>query len=506
MTLTKSVPARIWIVCWAMVSLVSVTPAARAARVHESPAPVPGQYLVLLKDGIARVPGQTVLDGPTVAEVARGFAAGYGVTVGRSFEHAAQGFVARTDRAGALRLAADPRVALVEQDAWVHASAVQLSPPSWGLDRIDQRPGGLDGRFAYGETGAGLHVFVVDTGIRSTHADFGGRVAAADGFTAVFDGWGTEDCNGHGTFVAGLVGGATYGAAKGVTLHPVRVLGCDGRGTISDVIAGINWVAQAVEAHQQGKPSERWRGVANVSLEAPASYTLDLAVQRSVARGIAYVVAAGNGGVDACQVSPARVAEALTVAATDSTDQRPSWSNFGPCVDLFAPGVQVTSAYNRSDTDRASGGGTSMAAPHATAVTALLAAAYDWATPEDLRRLVIEAASRIRVGDPGPGSPDLLLYSASLSDGVDDPPYVTFTAECRAAQRDCTFDAGASVDDGGITSWLWDFGDGTVAEGRSRARHRYPRGVAGPYTVTLTVTDTAGTQSSRAMDVGIYWY
>jgi serine protease len=479
---------------------------ARAARVHESSDPIPGQYLVLLEDGVARDPGQTVLDGPSVAEVARGMSARYGLAIGRRFEHVAQGFVARTDRAGALRLAADPRVARVEQDAWAHASGVQMNPPSWGLDRIDQRPDTLDGRFAYGETGAGLHVFIVDTGIRSSHADFGGRVATAEGFTAVSDGWGTEDCNGHGTFVAGLVGGATYGAAKGVTLHPVRVLGCDGRGSLSDVIAGIDWIATAVEAHQKGKPSERWRGIANVSLEAPASYTLDLAVRRSIAQGIAYVVAAGSGGGDACEVSPARVAEALTVAATDSADQRPAWSNVGPCIDLFAPGVGVTSSYNRSDSDQATGSGTSMAAPHATAVTALLAAAYDWATPDDLRRLVVEAASPDRVIDPGPGSPNRLLYSASLSDGVDDPPYVTFTAQCRAAQRTCSFDAGSSVDDVGIASWLWDFGDGTVAEGRSHIRHRYPKGAPGPYTVTLTVTDTAGQIGNRTVEVGTYWY
>lgn len=486
--------------------VLATLPGSLVAQVREHPDPIPGRYLVLLEEGVARAPGQTLLDGPSVAEVARSLGAVHGVAVGRRFEHAAQGFVAETDRRGALRLAADPRVAHVEQDGRVKVSTVQASPPSWGLDRIDQRSNPLDARFTYGETGAGIHVFIVDSGIRSSHADFGGRVDTSAAFTSVTDGWGTEDCNGHGTFVAGLVGGATYGGAKAVTLHPVRVLDCDGRGSISGVIAGIDWIAETVEAHQKGSPSSRWRGVANVSLETAASYTLDLAVRRSIARGIAYVVAAGNGGVDACDVSPARVAEALTVAATDIDDRRPSWSNMGPCVDLFAPGAQVTSSFNRTDTDQATGSGTSMAAPHATATTVLLAAAYDWATPEDLRSLVIETASPDRVAAPGPGSPNRLLYSASLSDGVDDPPYVTFTATCRAAQRDCAFDAGSSVDDGEIVSWWWDFGDGAVHDGRSRVRHRYPKGVPGPYTVTLTVTDSVGHVESHSVEIGTFWY
>jgi len=479
---------------------------AAAATIHHTTDPIPGQYLVTLADGVARGPAEGVLDGPSVPEVAQGLALAYGLQIGHRFEHATQGFVARTDEAGARRLAADPRVAWIEEDARVHAAAVQTNPPSWGLDRMDQRSAALDGAFRFATDGTGIQLFVLDTGLRTTHAEFAGRVDTANAYTTVADGAGFEDCNGHGTFVTGLVAGTTYGGAKGVTIHPVRVLGCDGTGSLSDVIAGVDWVTSAVEAHQKGSPKNRWRAVANMSIEAPASLTLDRSVERSILAGVTYVVAAGNDGADACLKSPARIDEVLTVAATDAADQRPAWSNTGPCVDLFAPGVQVTSSYVRSDTDQATGSGTSMAAPHVAAVAALLLATYDWATPADIQRMIVDGATAGAVADPGVGTPNRLLYSAFETDSVDDPPSAAFTASCRSQQRDCTFDAGASVDDVGIASYAWSFGDGSTATGRDRTRHRYPKNAPGPYTVTLTVTDTAGQTAQVTQEIGTYWY
>ena len=443
------------------------------------PDPIPGQYIVTLADGVARGPAQGVLDGPSVPEVARGMALAYGLRLGHRFEHATQGFVARTDAAGARALAADPRVARIEEDARVHASGVQMNPPSWGLDRMDQRSATLDGAFRFSTDGAGIHLFVIDTGLRTTHADFAGRVDTADAYSAVGDGAGVEDCNGHGTFVTGLAAGTTYGGAKGVTIHPVRVLGCDGTGALSDVIAGVDWVTSAVEAHQKGSPKSRWRGVANMSIEAPASLTLDRSVQRSILAGVTYVVAAGNDGTDACLSSPARIDEVLTVAATDAADQRPAWSNTGPCVDLFAPGVQVTSSYLRSDTDQAAGSGTSMAAPHVTATAALLLAANDWATPADVHRMLVDERHRRRGRRPRRRHPESPALHRLPDRQRRRSAVGRLQASCRTQQRDCVFDASTSTDDDGIAAYEWSYGDGTAEIGRSKTRHRYAKDAHG---------------------------
>jgi serine protease len=484
--------------------LLSAASSLRAAGPHRTGEPIPGRYLVLLSDGVARPAGAGVAEGPSVPDVARALGLRHGAAVGRTFEHAVDGFVVDTDKAGAAALARDPEVARVEPDAWVSASATQMGPPSWGLDRIDQRGAQLDQEFHYGTAAAGIRVFVVDTGIRSTHADFGGRVDTANGYSTIADGRGTEDCNGHGTAVAGIIGGATYGAAKAVLLDPVRVLDCNGQGTLSDAVAGLDWVVAAVQDHQKGKASTHWRAVINMSLEAPASLVLDRAVVQATLAGIPVVVAAGNDGGDACAASPSRVPEAITVGATDSTDQIASFSNTGSCVDVYAPGVGVASTWIRSDTDAVTLSGTSFAAPHAAAVAAMILSQLDWAGPEDVQRLIVEDSSAMATGSSG-GAAAPLLYSDFMSDGVDNPPYVTFTAACRTRQRDCAFDASSSYDDQGIASYSWDFGDGTYGN-RARERHGYPKGVAGPYTATLTVTDTAGQTSTYSVQIGTNWY
>ncbi len=479
-------------------------PSLQAASPHHTGDPIPGRYLVLLADGVARPVGAGVTEGPSVPDVARALGLRHGLAVGRTFEHGVVGFVADTNEAGAAALARDPEVARVERDAWVSATAVQMSPPSWGLDRIDQRGALLDQEFHYGTAAAGIRVFVVDTGIRSTHADFGGRVDSANGYTTIADGRGTEDCNGHGTAIAGIIGGATYGAAKAVLLVPVRVLDCNGQGSLSDAVAGLDWVVAAVQDHQKGKASNHWRAVINMSLEAPASMVLDRAVIQATLAGIPIVVAAGNGGGDACAASPSRVPEAITVGATDSTDQIASFSNTGSCVDVYAPGVSVVSTWSRSDTDAVTVSGTSMAAPHVAAVAAMILSQLDWAGPEDVQRLIVEDSTAMATGSAG-GAPAPLLYSSFMSDGVDNPPYATFTATCRSRQRDCAFDASSSYDDQGIGSYSWEFGDGTYGD-RARERHGYTKGVPGPYTVTLTVTDTAGQTSAYSVQIGTNWY
>jgi subtilisin family serine protease len=212
---------------------------------------------------------------------------------------------------------------------------------SWGLDRIDQRELPLDDEYRHDWTGRGVQVYVIDTGIHETHVEFAGRIGS--GFGAIDDGWGTGDCSGHGTHVGGIVGGTTYGVAKEVTLHPVRVLDCEGTGTTDQVVAGVEWVTA-----NHIKPA-----VANMSLAGAASPALDEAIRRSIAAGVFYSVVATNESADACDFSPSRLSEAITVGATSRSDEKSSFSNWGPCVDIFAPGEEIVSASNGSDSDLA---------------------------------------------------------------------------------------------------------------------------------------------------------
>lgn len=369
----------------------------------------------------------TFSDAATDADVAaaRARAGRAGATVVHDYTSAVRGFAAALPAAALAGLRADPLVAAVEADQAVAVTAAQGGAPG-GLDRIDERTRPLDGRFRYAAGGRGSTIYVIDTGIRAGHDQFGGRVSG--GYSAVSDGRGTRDCNGHGTYVAGLAAGSTYGVAKRATLVPVRVMGCDGSGSIADVIAGVDWVTR----HHDG-PS-----VANVSAGTRASDALDRAVRKSIESGVTYVIAAGNDGRSACRDSPGRVSAAITVGATTRSDARAAFSNYGSCVDIWAPGKDIRSASGGSDTATRTLSGTSSAAPLvAGAIAAYLEHVPD-ARPSAVRTVLLGAATRGRLAGLGPGSPNALLYSR-LPTGTRAPrasaPSVALPAEDRSVGR-----------------------------------------------------------------------
>jgi len=358
---------------------------------------IPDCYVVVLKpDAVVRA--GALKAGVTVSQLAVGAAARFGGRVQHFYETALTGYSICLPEKAAQLLAEDPSVELVEQDQVMSTVATQ-SGATWGIDRIDQRNLPLSGTYTYNFNGAGVHAYIIDTGIRATHQQFGGRVSG--GFTAINDGNGTNDCNGHGTHVSGTVGSATYGVAKGVSLHPVRVLDCTGSGSTSGVIAGVNWVTQ----------NRVLPAVANMSLGGGVSTALDSAVANSIASGVTYAIAAGNSNANACNSSPARVATALTVGSTTTTDARSSFSNFGTCVDVFAPGSSITSTWNTSDTATNTISGTSMATPHVAGVAALYLSQFGSQSAATVAAAIVGNATTGVVGSPGTGSPNRLLFS-----------------------------------------------------------------------------------------------
>lgn len=371
---------------------------------------IPNRYIVVLKSGVA----QRNIAGGRVSDIASTLSSAHSGKVVRTYEYALDGFVIDVADTELEALRGDSRVAYIEPDRMGSIVATQPNP-TWGLDRIDQQALPLDASFEYpDQAGAGVHAYVVDTGVYAAHPEF----AAASGGSRVIPGVDfydndadPDDCHGHGTHVAGTIGAATWGVAKEATLHSVKVCDCFGFCPISAIIAGVDWIT-----NNHIKPA-----VANISLRTSYSQAENDAVTNSIAAGVTYAIAAANDQQDACLTSPGSTPNALTVGATDNTDTRASFSNFGSCVDLFAPGVNVTSTWT-APTLTTTISGTSMASPHVAGAAALFLGENPTATPAQVASDLLSEATSGVVQDPGVGSPNLLLYMGHLNEGSPSTP------------------------------------------------------------------------------------
>ena len=375
--------------------LMSTPTSGHKKKFFTSSQRIAGSYIVVLNEDLLDKGAMA----PEVESEAQLLSSVYGGDVKALYTNALKGYSVTMSEQQAELLSYDDRVRSVEEDGVMYAATTQSNAP-WNLDRVDQRNLPLTSTFDYSQAGAGAHIYILDTGIRVTHNEFGGRASVV--FDALNDGQNGIDCNGHGTHVAGTAAGATYGAAKSAFVHSVRVLPCAGGGQISDLIAAVDWLT----AHRINP------AVANISITAPGdSPAMESAIANSIASGITFTIAAGNAAWDACDYTPARTPSAITVGATANDDFRPNYSNFGSCVDIYAPGHAIVSAGIASNTATNTLNGTSMAAPLVAGVAAVYRAANPSANPTTVAAAIVNSATTGVVTNLDPASPNKLLYS-----------------------------------------------------------------------------------------------
>jgi serine protease len=473
MTQLHHIPSRAPLLATTAALLGITAMSAHASELRSASQPIKDQYIVVLKDTAASLDSESRRATP-VKVAAKNIAEAHRAKLTHSFDRVLRGFVVRADGAALARLLADPRVAYIQEDGLVAPSATQSSAP-WGLDRIDQNALPLSGTYTYENVVMRPHVYIIDTGVLAGHTQFTGRMG--NGVSFIADGLGTSDCNGHGTHVAGIAAGTTWGVAKNAIVHPGRIAGCSGLASFSNLVAGMDWVA----ANRIGP------AVANLSYNATHIVpTLDTAATNLINSGVTLVVAAGNQNVDACQFSPGRVPGAITVGSTASNDTKAFTSAIGPCLDVFAPGVAITSSYHRSTTDSAVLDGTSMAAPHVAGAIARYINIYPATTPAQMSSVLIGAATPNVVIAAGAGSPNRLLYIPELA-GM--PPAIT------------SFICPDYTSSGGGTYWCQ-----VAYSSATPATIRWPSGAAGTMyngtcgagarpTVSVTVSNAYGSVS-----------
>ncbi|WP_447008252.1 S8 family peptidase [Saccharothrix isguenensis] len=461
-----------------MALATGATPAAAEGDIlgANNPTAIKDSYIVVYND----------VSTQSVDALTSDLSAKYDAKVDFTYRHALKGFAGTLSERAARRLAAEPGVAYVQQNGTVQATGTQTNPPSWGLDRIDQRNLPLDSSYTYPNDGTGVTAYIIDTGIRTTHSDFGGRAT-----------WGTNtvdtnntDCNGHGTHVAGTVGGTAHGVAKGVRLIAVKVLNCQGSGSFAGVAAGVDWVT----GHHTSGPA-----VANMSLGGQGSdITGETAVRNSIADGVTYAIASGNSNANACNFTPARVAEAITVNASTNTDARASFSNWGTCTDIFAPGQNITSAWMTNDTSTNTISGTSMAAPHVAGGAAVLLGATPSLTPAQVATAMVANSTPNKITSPGTGSPNRLLFvNTGDNPGPGNPSVTPPGNQTGNVGTATSLQLKAS---GGTPPYTWSatgLPPGLAIAASTGLISGTPT-TAGSYTVTATATDAAGKSASTA--------
>ena len=455
-----------------------------SARFNQSAvAQIPDEYIVVFSESVNDVAGR-----------ANGLLRANGGSLNKTYSHVLKGFSAHMSAQAAEAISRDPDVDYVEQDQRVVTATTQLGA-AWGLDRIDQAMLPLDGGYSFSATGAGVNVYIIDSGIRHTHTEFGGRVVGD--YSVIADAYGPDGCQFHGTHIAGIVGGAVYGVAKGATLHSVRVTDCTGTTVVSNVIAGVEWVRQNRVAPAVGL----------LSLSSGLSSALNDAVTAAINAGVTFVVAAGNMAADACNYSPASTSAAITVAAIGGSDAEANYSNYGGCIDLFAPGTNIYAATNTNDTAVELNTGTSQASAFVAGAAALFLQSNPGASPAAVAQAIVNGATPGVVTALVGGTPNLLLRVNGSGGNPPPPPdnaapTAKFTVTCSRAK--CSFNASTSTDDRGIVSYAWNFGDGLASTSSSAlATHTYTAKGTYSVTATLVVTDAGGLTSSTQKAIAI---